>query len=321
MNKIRISKKSLKQTDTSECDFLYTFPLDQTKEIDFSSRLSMKEGFQNICKLNKPLINLSKNHQDYRIATYNVHYWTDIDDRPSIDKIFSDIREINADILCLQEVSFDITKYNPYTHDQLIHQFKNMGYIDYAEVFGSQYLGARYGNLILSKMSITKKDYGPLYKGNTKVRRGYCLASFESLDLIVCCLHLDVFDESGDTRYKQLQNLLEILDISQGNLVICGDFNSIRKGDYGLQFFDKIVESDRKRNAITDIKTLEQFEHIKFHSCFDHLKRASPQCTVWSNRTIDFIFIPLKFNKEITNCEVYYTINSDHFGIFMDFRY
>jgi endonuclease/exonuclease/phosphatase family metal-dependent hydrolase len=288
-------------------------------EVDLLSKSSMKQRFHHLYEQNKIENAVIRSSSDHRVATYNIHYWTDLYDHANADRILDDIKAIDATILCLQEVSFDRTKYNPYTYDQLMNQFASMGYIDHIEVFGSQYLGARYGNLILSKVPMTKKDAGLLYKGQVRVKRGYCMTEIASLDVTICCLHLDVFDETGKTRNQQLMQLLNILDLSNPNLIICGDFNCLRKADYSTPFFDRLVASDQHRNAVTDTTTLEYLRKNHFHTCFDHCRQPSPKCTVWSNRVIDFIFVPHKYTKEITNCGLYYTVNSDHFGVYMDF--
>src|SRR6185312_4684397 len=88
--------------------------------VDLSSISQMKQSFHNVCEHNRAANISIKDHLNCRIATYNIHYWTDLNDNPSFDRIFDDIKAIDADILCLQEVSFDITKYNHYTHNQLI---------------------------------------------------------------------------------------------------------------------------------------------------------------------------------------------------------
>ena len=284
------------------------------------SRATLNEIYRSHCDKN---INLIDHHtkKGLRIATYNIHYWSDLYESANFDNIISDIIKINADILCLQEVSFDYTRFNKKTHIQVMEKFKEIGYVDSLSVYGSNYIGSRYGNMILTREPMIKKSQGLLIKGNGKVKRGYCLASIKSgkSNVEVCCVHLDVFDETGITRHKQLSELLTIIGAPKNNLIICGDFNSMRTQDYSVQELNKIIQNDTARKATTDTETLKQMTTYGYHSCFDHLKSPSPSCTVWSGRAIDFIFVPMDFIYNITKSEVFYTINSDHYAIYTDY--
>ena len=50
----------------------------------------------------------NKKKGNLRLATYNIHYWTDVWENNTLDKILKDIKYINADIICLQEVIFGL---------------------------------------------------------------------------------------------------------------------------------------------------------------------------------------------------------------------
>lgn len=259
---------------------------------------------------------------NYRVATFNIHYWTDLYDKSSIDGILSDIKQINADIICLQEVSFDVTQYNSYEYSDLIDLFKSCGYTYFMEVYGSNYLGSRYGNMILSKKQLTETMGNQLPLGRTKVKRGYCLAKVEDLDLYVCCVHLDVFDETGVTRDQQIKALFKEIKVPRNNLIICGDFNCIREGDYANdgKSLEKLINDDLARGVKTDLKTLANFSNIDYLTSFEMLSLPAPSSSVWSNRTVDFIFVPRDFKLDIINSQIYRTINSDHCAIYMDVK-
>lgn len=303
--------------DHTKCDPMFSCPQVSLIEDSIPSITAMKKNFHKIYESSKAEENHSKSSNSVRIATYNVHYWTDLYEKPSFDKILKDIAIINADILCLQEVSFDRTKFNPYNYDQLMGKFRDMGYCDYVEVYGSQYLGSRFGNLILSRCKMDNKLWGTLHKGNVKVRRGYCLASFKDLNVDVCCVHLDVFDESGDTRRKQLEEMLKLVSAPRENLIICGDFNSIRKQDYEPKRLNTIINHDHLRGIVTDTQTLQKLDELNYKTSFEHAQKKS-DCTVWSCRAIDHIFLHSNCPYKIVKSEVHYTINSDHFAIYAD---
>lgn len=283
-----------------------------------ATKRELKKQFELLYELNKKTPVLTKNKNGFRISTLNVHYWTNLHDKSSVDTLLEDIGKINADIMCLQEVSFGKTKYNKYNYQELLNLFKNLGYIDSIEVRCSPWVGADYGNIILSKYPLTKKANGLLYKGTTKVKRGYCFAYVEKMDINICCVHLDVFDESGKTRDKQLNQLLKLINAPDIKLIICGDFNCIREKDYTEEQFKIIKERDQLRNSTTDIMTLQVFEKTGYISCFDAKKMLVPHGTVWSNLVVDFIFVHNNASFVVDICDIYRTINSDHFGIYMD---
>lgn len=289
------------------------------------SRTELKNQYKQYCLENKyePV----KCTGIARIATYNIHYWTDLYDKPAADKILSDINKINADVLCLQEVSFDRTMFNHYNYDQLIKKFSDMGYLYSIEVYGSRYLNAKYGNMIFSKWPITNIKSGSLPLGQTKVMRAYCMGKIIHLDLNICCLHLDVFDETGRTRTEQINKLIMELNMPSDNLIICGDFNCIRqeeltlnKDQLAINKMNQIIEDDLKRGIKTDISTLLNLNKIGYQTCFDQSKQQNPYSTVWSGRTIDFIFVPHDFIYEVDKSYIYHTINSDHCSIYMDIK-
>lgn len=57
------------------------------------------------------------------VTTYNVHFWTDLRGRFALDAILDTIRGIQADVLCLQEVSAGC---NQFCHEYL-HELKASG--------------------------------------------------------------------------------------------------------------------------------------------------------------------------------------------------
>ena len=51
---------------------------------------------------------ITKNNKKLRIATYNIHYWTDVFENNRMKNIIKDIEYINADFVFLQEVIFGV---------------------------------------------------------------------------------------------------------------------------------------------------------------------------------------------------------------------
>src|SRR5437879_4653401 len=92
---------------------------------------------------------MSKDGRRVRIATYNIHKCQGLDRRISPTRIASVIRELDADIIALQEV-LDVRNGRP-EFDQvrcLVEELK-----DYHPTFGEnrQLNGGAYGNMTLSR--------------------------------------------------------------------------------------------------------------------------------------------------------------------------
>src|SRR2546425_13350751 len=128
----------LKEHPKERCDPLYNRPPSLITQTPPLTKVALKRQFHTLYEKNQADNQRTneKKSKAIRVATFNVHYWTDLYDKASADKILSDLVKINADILCLQEVSFDRTRYNPYTYAQLMEKFKQMGYCDSVEVDG-----------------------------------------------------------------------------------------------------------------------------------------------------------------------------------------
>lgn len=56
---------------------------------------------------------LKREYNNLRIMSWNVRYWTDVNNKPSIQNIAEVIREIDPDIVCLQEATFGMSKHYP----------------------------------------------------------------------------------------------------------------------------------------------------------------------------------------------------------------
>jgi|SRR3989338_3065455 len=257
---------------------------------------------------------IEKDEKNIRIGTYNIHYWTDILEKENFEGIINEIEKINADVMCLQEVSFGKTRYNKKGEKEIEEIFLKMGYLYKCENRCCKYIGSDYGNLILSKLEIEEKKQGTLYKGNVKVRRGYSLIKLRNIDLQICCTHLDVFDISGKIRNIQIAELCNILNLPQNNTILMGDFNCLNPSDYSSD--EKNYLSSLDKRYLPDFSSLSQLEPF-FKTCWQFSNLSPPPFTVWSNHTIDFIFIPINFPYQIYP-RISLSSNSDHFPLFCD---
>ena len=135
----------------------------------------------------------------------------------------------------------------------------------------------------------------------------------KELKIIAC--HLDVFDETEETRKKQI---LQILNEIDNSYLLLGDLNSLRKSDYTqeewIEFEYNAIMRDTKANTlVTDL-----IEKNNFIDCWNFINKNPPKVTVWSMRRVDYMFVGKDFMHKINNCNLLIDSTSDHFPLYMD---
>ena len=236
-----------------------------------------------------------------RIATYNIHKCVGIDRKYSPERIVKVLREIDADVIGLQEV---LCHSHLHIRD---HQAKFIAdALGFEFVLGKnrQIKGADYGNAIISRHSI-------LSAGNHDITispyepRGCLLAEIEIVPgktIHFADLHMGT---SFFERRKQVHNLLagnvlEAPDIA-GHRIIVGDFNEWTNGVTTRMFRSSFNWIDPKIHLGTSrsfpgYMPLLHLDHIYFDSSFK-LEAA----TIHRSRTA--------------------MVASDHLPIYADFRF
>lgn len=165
-----------------------------------------------------------------RVVTYNIHKCRGLDRRVRPDRIVTVLREIDADIIALQEVVGSSAQ-SP-VDDQAHYIARELG-VDYRFGENRQLNGAGYGNVVLSRLPI-------LFEQNYDLsQRGYeergCLRADIELDrervMHVYNVHLGT---SLLERRNQGRRLLdeEILNVAglPGPRLLVGDFNEWTRG-------------------------------------------------------------------------------------------
>ena len=165
----------------------------------------------------------------FRVATYNIHKCKGLDLRVSPQRIVDVLREINADIIALQEVVS--LQSHVAQENQARFIAEELGY-EYRLGENRKHLGGLYGNVVLSRFPITEtKNFDITVKGREP--RG--------------CLHTDVKLESnsflhvynihlGTAFFERRKQAIRLLDAEILNRhhfaprVMLGDFNEWTHG-------------------------------------------------------------------------------------------
>ena len=236
-----------------------------------------------------------------RIATYNIHKCVGIDRKYSPERIVKVLREIDADVIGLQEVLC-----NSHLHKR-DHQAKFIAdALGFEFVVGKnrQIKGADYGNAIISRHSILSARNHDITV-STYERRGCLSAEVEikqGKTIHFADLHMGT---SFFERHKQVHKLLaghvlEAVGIA-GNRIIVGDFNEWINGVTTRMLRSRFNYVEPKKHLGTSrsfpgYMPLLHLDHIYFDSSFE-LEAAA----IHRSRTA--------------------LVASDHLPIFADFRF
>ena len=161
-----------------------------------------------------------------RIMTYNVHHGTDVDDRPSLDRIAEEIIASKASIVCLQEVDrrFGARSGHADQFTELTDRLAMNGH--FGPAISAH--GGQYGNAVLADGTIDAETVHLLPTPADSEPRN-ATAAVISTDLgrlHVISTHLTVGPTMGMVRRRQVTALADIAAASPLPTIVAGDFNT-----------------------------------------------------------------------------------------------
>jgi endonuclease/exonuclease/phosphatase family metal-dependent hydrolase len=165
-----------------------------------------------------------------RVATYNVHKCRGLDQKTSPSRIADVIRELDADVIAIQEILRGSGPKNDQV-EQVVAQLGDR----YKAVFGENrtHRGSPYGNAILSRIPIIfSENYDVTWR--RRERRG-CLRSDLQLApgtvVHIFNVHLGTgfIERRHQARRLMSVDVLKRSDLS-GPRIVVGDFNECTKG-------------------------------------------------------------------------------------------
>lgn len=277
-----------------------------------SNNLSWRKAFIKDSKKYRVNNNMIPKKDKIRLFSYNVHYWTDPDSNIiTHQEIMKKINYLEPDLIGLQEVLIPENN-NSYLNDNRIikNTLKPLDKYKIETISVSKGCSGQettFGNLLGSKFNI-QNTHKLFFKNNKVENRGAILTIVEPIygkSFLLIVLHLDVYDDKGDIRRKQLEELFEYIDKTYPKniaIMMMGDFNCLKEEDY----------TDDISKPQGDYDTIKMIEEWGLEDVFDKLNYS-----VWSARRVDYIFIK-NFNYEVSGTYVYYDDLSDHFALIVD---
>lgn len=295
----------------------------------------LKQRFLEFIKNTKTTLS-KKNKDELRIASYNIHFMTDVYEKiNTYTGILDDIKKIDANFIGLEEfILGNIVKINDELYIDLNNFYEDIESLGYNKsiICNSvpSWFSAIYGNILLVKNYCSDTICGKLdetiytYAKSTKttlvsgthegVRETRCFIKvkikYGNYTIHLYTTHLDVASE--ETRTEQIAFIIkDSLQFNQKNDVvfIMGDFNTINAEE-----MDRINPSWKTNKFLKDnglvIRTLLE---NGFRDC--HAENPALM-TAWSNIRVDFIFC----NKQMSGpfrAEYYMTDNSDHIPVIL----
>jgi endonuclease/exonuclease/phosphatase family metal-dependent hydrolase len=268
-----------------------------------------------------------------RVLTYNVHGFYDVECGKSFEEICEIIEVVDADIMVIQEFTLYGTK-DLVTFRNFCKYLTSLGYVFIKT-------DRKHNNVVASKIncnfleviSLGADDIRKVPRFAIAISMKISMKNGEESDLIFVGTHLDVFDETGQTRCRQVQLILDCVenyikdlrsDPSETQVIISGDFNCIRRWDYSDDEWDHIVEVDRERGvdtwkvaSKTDPK-LDGTQLIEKHKFKDaSVQLGTPiKSSVWANRRVDYIY---GMNVNFIRAVAIRNASSDHHPVYADF--
>ena len=202
-----------------------------------------------------------------RIATYNIHKCRGLDRRVRPDRIAEVLKDLNADIIGLQEV---ISRDGGEPEEnQARYLAEELGYHC---AFGEnrRHGGGRYGNVVLSRFPIVlNKNYN--ITSGAREARG-CLRTDIQVDdktaLHVFNVHFGTaFSEHREQARMLFENGILTHDTLQGPRIVMGDFNEWLRGAVSRTLTNHLVAADIR----THLNKSRTYPGVLPMFCLDHI--------------------------------------------------
>ena len=284
-----------------------------------SSKEKLIESYLKDNTINSKYNNLIpiKNPKHIRLMNYNICLWNTIYEKDNLYEISKIIIDTNPDIIILTEVLWSdnlelFKKKLDKQYNFIPHKCKKNRICPIC-------------TLIISKYKILDVNSYPLNKNEIDDCDIECQSIIHAIielptkNIDIFAIHLDVYDETENTRYNQMVNLLETIHKYKQNnsIMIIGDYNSLYRDNYNKKELKWLEENNLHREIPikTQYKAIDYLVSQNYYNCdLDNENKY----TVWSGRTVDYMFVNDTFEYHIDNIYRYFSNASDHLPIILD---
>lgn len=294
-----------------------------------------------------PYQHATRDRSFVRIVTYNVHNNQELAlGAANSTDMNTDLKKIEPDILILQEV--------PTAMLEMLK--KKLSYMN-LEITAT-WSGAETLSNVIATRKVASSDCAQVTFDGSQNKRGYVRCTIdlaklvqdpladeytplrkvkESRKLVVYGTHLEVHDAPGEPDQYRVDQMRVMMaqakkDIDNKKLVIiAGDMNATDPKNYegivlsdGSKLYDKIKEAYFEYTKKAGRPHYPSAEHAAlvrkyFVDCFEKAGIPGPLWTVWTGTRVDRIYVHKTWNLPIAGCYVYYTTESDHLPVIIDF--
>ena len=324
-----------------------------------NTTLAFKNNFKENVKLfakenNDRLIVHDDAHREQylRIMTWNVRYFTDIDDNKSIDEIINVINKINPDILCLNEIT---EGHHMMYETGLIFELRLPQYILVSLCNNTPaWYSSMYGNAILMKKDLHKKmcdaDFARQYAvldtnekcwfnqlsrtftepvPTTKIldkmkinvvgtMESRCFIKISMGDFDIFCTHLEAYNKK--VRFAQFDELMK--NVTRKSIIL-GDLNIINTESYPNKKDYEWTQLARVNSLTDDSEILYIKKKYGLKDSFELSGNKYAGFTTWTNTIVDYILFTPEWDTDKTFkvvTQIYLTTASDHCPLYVDIQ-
>jgi len=196
------------------------------------------------------------NSNSITITTYNIHKGMSPLNRQVVtQKIGQALKDINPDILCLQEVQGQnlkrMVKYNEYPNQSQHEWFGE--FLDCSHSYGknSEYDNGHHGNAVLSRHPLDPK-HNINITVNKLEQRGVLHCEVWPLGwpepVVVLCAHLNLLENDREKQYRAIAAYVNDTIDQSRPLILAGDFNDWKKNSC-----QKLAEELNMSEAFMDV--------------------------------------------------------------------
>jgi endonuclease/exonuclease/phosphatase family metal-dependent hydrolase len=209
--------------------------------------------------------------ESIRIATYNIHKCRGMDRRVLPERIAEVIRELNADVVALQEV-VSVPDVSPH-EDQPRFLAQQLGY-DYRFGENRQHGLGAYGNAVLSRLPIdASENYDLTWRGRERRGAFRCDVGLGGAVVHLFNVHLGTAFFERRHQGRLLTSNIIRRDGITGPRIVVGDFNEWTKGLASVLMSGEFQSVDARLLArfgrtYPGVLPVLHLDHFYFDRCF-----------------------------------------------------